>query len=217
MKNKKKKNKKSLKKILKGFTLVELLAVIVILAIIMIIAIPAVLNTLQTARKKTMVEFAQKVLITGQRRYLEDKSFNGMANISRGMYWYSIKDDLGMSNTGEFDGFYTVWYDGNITEYNVYLWNNEFVLNTALTPSSEIDVNDIMTHNDLKQLIISLLNNNQELINKYSDFTNLSKKDAMNFATLSTMNCNNPSERDISVVDASKPKEVLNACELLNE
>ena len=86
-KQKAKSKKKSLFKRFKGFTLVELLAVIVILAIIMIIAIPAVLNTLEASRKKTMVEFAQKVFVTGERKYLEDKSFNGMVNISRGNYY----------------------------------------------------------------------------------------------------------------------------------
>ena len=49
----------------KGFTLVELLAVIVILAIIMIIAIPSVLDTLDTARKKTFIEYVFKVYQTG--------------------------------------------------------------------------------------------------------------------------------------------------------
>ena len=54
----------------KGFTLVELLAVIVILAIIMIIAIPAVLNTMETAKRKSMINFAEKIINEVEKTYM---------------------------------------------------------------------------------------------------------------------------------------------------
>ncbi len=98
----------------KGFTLVELLAVIVILAIIMIIAIPAVINTMQTARKKTMVEFAQKVLNELSKTYVSKMAFESYIRPAQRTYYvFDIKKDLGMTNTGDFFGLATLeeFYD----------------------------------------------------------------------------------------------------------
>ena len=94
----------------KGFTLVELLAVIVILAIIMIIAIPAVLNTMETAKKKSMVEFAQKAMNKAEEKYYESitmgKSMNTGAD--QNCIVYDISKDLGINNTGDYYGFVSI-------------------------------------------------------------------------------------------------------------
>lgn len=102
---KKKSKKKSLFKRLRGFTLVELLAVIVILAIIMIIAIPAVLNTLESARRKTLLEFGQKCLNTAEQVYLEKTTLESLIHPSEETnYYFDVRKDLGISNTGDFYG-----------------------------------------------------------------------------------------------------------------
>lgn len=210
--------KKNSKKMLNGFTLVELLAVIVILAIIMIIAIPAVLNTLQSSRRKTMVEFAQKVLITGQRKYLEDKSFNGIANISRGSYYYSIKDDLGISNTGDFDGYYIVWVDedGAIDEA-ITIWDKEYIINRLNEGEGEIKDSDIVTHSQYKQKLSDIFHGDQTKVNKFSDLEHLDKRSIITYDILTSMTCDNDYDLDIYFVDVSNPRTVVNACQFLNE
>ena len=131
----------------KGFTLVELLAVIVILAIIMIIAIPAVLQTMQSARRKAFEEYIQKVYTTGERRYIEDTSFNNIPNVGQGYILYSIKDDLGMSNTGDFNGFFIIYKNNEKakTEYWVFLYDKEFGFYEEVYDTTEQkDLNEIM-------------------------------------------------------------------------
>lgn len=86
----------------KGFTLVELLAVIVILAIIMIIAIPAVLDTVNSARKKTFVEYITKVTNEAAKKSLSDSLLGNSSNVCT---IYNIKKDLGLASTGNFDGY----------------------------------------------------------------------------------------------------------------
>ncbi len=119
------KYKKNKKRIINGFTLVELLAVIVILAIIMIIAIPAVLDTMQAARRKTFVEFIQKVYTTGERKYIEDSSFGNISNYNPAYYVYSIQDDLGMPTTGENKGAFYIYRDGSTTYYIIIVYNKD--------------------------------------------------------------------------------------------
>ena len=86
----------------KGFTLVELLAVIVILAIIMLIAIPVVLDTMENAKRKSFIEYVDKILITSQKQVLEE---NLLGNEVTGCKVYYIKNDLGLSSTGNYDGY----------------------------------------------------------------------------------------------------------------
>ena len=106
----------------KGFTLVELLAVIVILAIIMIIAIPAVLNTMQSARRKTFLEYIDKVSINAETKYTSDQ-LEGLVSGNSSVI-YNIKNDLNLSSTGDFDGY--VLIDNN--KVYVTLYNDEFAV-----------------------------------------------------------------------------------------
>ena len=107
----------------KGFTLVELLAVIVILAIIMIIAIPAVLDTLNSSKKKTFAEFVDKVYNLTLQKYSTD-IING--NNKSGSIIYDIKNDLGMTSTGGYEGY--VMLDTNSNDVYITLHNEDFEL-----------------------------------------------------------------------------------------
>ena len=116
------KNKKKLKE--KGFTLVELLAVIVILAIIMLIAIPAVLSTMESAKRKTFAEYVDKASGLSQKQLAEDQMIGTKS--STGCYVYNVKTQLGLSNTGDYDG----WVLINPIDNDIYvtLFNDEYVL-----------------------------------------------------------------------------------------
>jgi len=146
-KSTKKKNKtlkrKNNKKIL-AFTLVELLAVIVILAIIMIIAIPSVLNTLETARKKSFIEYADKVVQEAVKKYLSDE-LNG--NTTGTCVVYSIKNDLDLSSTGNYDGYVLVKSDGNENEYYVTLSDDNYFI-SALKYDNDFNIEKIENYNE---------------------------------------------------------------------
>ena len=139
----------------KGFTLVELLAVIVILAIIMIIAIPSVLTTVETANRKTMLEYHQKVLLAVERKFIEDKNF-GNLKYSGGNYHYvyDIKKDLDMINTGSFFGYVMVSASNKKTAYDVFLANDNFAL-YASTDSHEPTTEDLIDNSKIEEFYIA--------------------------------------------------------------
>jgi type IV pilus assembly protein PilA len=107
-----------------GFTLVELLAVIVILAIIMIIAIPAVLETMQSARKKTFKEYAMKMTSEGQKTYLADQLTMNPGSCTL----YKIKTDLGLNNTGDYNGYVVVKNLTDKQKVYVTLYDDEYMI-----------------------------------------------------------------------------------------
>ncbi len=211
---KKKSKKKSLFKKFKGFTLVELLAVIVILAIIMIIAIPAVLNTMESARRKTMLEFAQKVFLTGQRKFIEDKSFNNLASFSKGTYIYSIKQDLGLNNVGDFDGYYIIWQEGDYTAHHIAIWNKDYVLVKLDVDKGEITESDMMTRGEfIKASKEQGISNAEEIVNQ-ADSTN--KMFSLQLLALNmSLNCETDDGKKVSAVFGDDPKNVVNVCEYL--
>ncbi len=89
-----------------GFTLIELLAVIVVLAIIMIIAIPTVLDVMNNARKQSFVIAIDKYVTAVQQQYLSDANFDVIP--AAGVYVYNIKTDLGLTSTGNNQGYVIV-------------------------------------------------------------------------------------------------------------
>ena len=143
----KKKNKKkfSLKEIFKGFTLVELLAVIVILGIIMVIAIPSVLNTLEISKKKTFLEYVQKIYSTAHTKWLQETSMDGGLYEGEGMYVFNIRTDLGLSSTGSYGGYVLVnsfESDGDIRDdFYMYIWDDDYFI--GFTPTYEGIPNNI--------------------------------------------------------------------------
>jgi prepilin-type N-terminal cleavage/methylation domain-containing protein len=110
-----------------GFTLVELLAVIVVLAIIMIIAIPAVLDIMTNARKQAFTEAIDKYVTAVQTQYMAD---SGMGQIpGAGYYVYNIQTDLGLSTTGNYQGFVLVdATNADNIEYYAYLRDNQYMI-----------------------------------------------------------------------------------------
>ena len=89
-----------------GFTLVELLAVIVILAVIMIIAIPSVLDTVTVSRKKSFSSYARKAVLATETANSEEEMMQRITG--RGIYTYSVKEDLGLPTTGSYEGYVVV-------------------------------------------------------------------------------------------------------------
>lgn len=92
----------------KGFTLVELLAVIVILGIIMVLSVPSVLSTLESARKKTFLEYVDKIFNAGKAQWLLYSSEPYPQEGQLNYYMFDFKDDLGFDNMGDFVGIFTV-------------------------------------------------------------------------------------------------------------
>lgn len=135
----KKKNKKkfNFKEFFKGFTLVELLAVIVILGIIMVIAIPSVLNTLEISKKKTFLEYVQKIYSTAHTKWLQETSMDGGLYEGEGMYVFNIKTDLGLSSTGSYGGYVLVnshESGGDIKDdFYMYIWDDSYFIGFAPT------------------------------------------------------------------------------------
>ena len=138
----------------KGFTLVELLAVIVILAIIMIIAIPTVLTTMQSAKRKTFIEFIDKSVLGAQRKLSEDELQGASTS---GCVIYNIKNDLEFSSTGDFDGY--VLIDSKNSQIYVSLHDSENYVSVlrygenvddkVLRYSDSDDINKLLSDNYL--------------------------------------------------------------------
>ena len=89
----------------KGFTLVELLAVIVILALILIIAIPSVLSAMRSAQKESFYLYAQSLQSKALAQYTQDLEHN---KDNTDCVVYDIGEDLGISNTGDYEGWVKV-------------------------------------------------------------------------------------------------------------
>ena len=156
MKKNNKKKKVNIKKLFKGFTLVELLAVIVILAIIMIIAIPSVLNTMETARQKTFIEYYQKAVNAAEKKYIENSSLGTLPTPSgpETFYFYSIKEDLGFSSTGNFDGFVAVRIDKNKkTSYATMLFSDSYFLYIDRAFRDEPITDDLIEISEINSLL----------------------------------------------------------------
>ena len=124
----------------KGFTLVELLAVIVVLAIIMLLAIPNVLSVLNVSRRKAFVEYVDKVYVSTQKKMMEEE-ISGVSSL--GCKTYYIKKDIGLSNTGDFDGFVLVKNDGtNESTFYITMHDNEFKV-TSYKYDGTLDYNNL--------------------------------------------------------------------------
>ena len=148
---KKKKRKNSFKKIFKGFTLVELLAVIVILAIIMLIAIPAVLNTLESARRKTCMEYIDKVSSLSQKQLAEDQMLGNKT--SGECIVYNVKNGLGLNNTGNYEGWvlinpskndiYVTLYDDNYAIIGYHYSDSSLKMNNYVQKKTDENVSKL--------------------------------------------------------------------------
>ena len=91
----------------KGFTLVELLAVIVILAVILVIAIPQIVNTIDTARLKSIESSAKLVATNAEKDYLSNQTLNPNYNVES-----MDCDDVVKLDSNEYDSC-SITFDNN--------------------------------------------------------------------------------------------------------
>ena len=138
-----------------GFTLVELLAVIVILAIIMIIAIPTVLNTMERARKKAFIEFAQRAMNEAQKVYLSRSLTENYISIGEEtLYMFDIQKDLGLNNVGDYRGIVSVRFlrtggeNQNIPSCRIELINKDYYISYSNYADGEINESMILSSHD---------------------------------------------------------------------
>ena len=188
----------------KGFTLVELLAVIVILAIIMIIAIPAVLNTMQSAQRKSFLEFAQKTMNEAEKTYLSKNLLGSTLNPSEETFhMFDIKNDLGLTNTGDYYGVVSIVilkneYGETIT-HNLFLFNKDLALlydereNKELTDQliqnrNQLFPNMPLEKYDLKEYLA---------VNGLSDICNYWDRSVVDGANNTQYYCTNPNKRSV--------------------
>ena len=206
---KKKKKIFSLKKFFKGFTLVELLAVIVILAIIMIIAIPSVLNSMRIAKKKTFVEFAQKVINAGEKKYVEGTSFGTLASIGVGNYYFSL-DDLDLGSTGNYKGFFVIYIDNNGLTYYVMIWDDEYAVSKERVneDGNSVTVDDIMTY----QQALDTFKMNTGMDVTSLDFINYDTIVMTQFLGPNAPNCSEARWKEYKLVYGYNPKVAVNIC-----
>ena len=137
----------------KGFTLVELLAIIVILGILLTLGIPQVLNAINVSKKKSFLEYIDKVAVTAQTVYQEKIESND--DLESKSTIFDITKDLGLSNTGSFKGYVLVTYDGDtyVTLYNDtyaianYKYNSDTNKEEDLKTISEVNTSTLTTEN----------------------------------------------------------------------
>ena len=134
-----------MKKKLKGFTLVELLAVIVILAIIMLIAIPAILDSLESARKKTFIEFATKTYDSSIKVRLDEELNNSAL---QSCVIYNIKSDLNLSNTGDYNGYVLYTNINNVPKYYIVLYDKNYIIGPALYNDKNFNISKLRRYNN---------------------------------------------------------------------
>ncbi|MCR5483905.1 MAG: hypothetical protein K6E99_05830, partial [Bacilli bacterium] len=120
----------------KGFTLVELISIIIIVAIIMLIAIPAILSAVDSSKIKTFTEYLGKSANLAQSKFAEDQ----MNDSENECIIYNIKTDLGLANTGSFEG----WILLDVNNDNVYitLYNDDFGISAFQYNNSTLKVKD---------------------------------------------------------------------------
>lgn len=88
-----------------AFTLIELLAVIVILALILALAIPSILNLTNNAKKESFYQYAQSLESKAIGKYIQDMDDKTIKDTCR---VYDIEKDLGLKNTGDYEGWIKV-------------------------------------------------------------------------------------------------------------
>ena len=188
----KNKNKK------KGFTLVELLAVITIIGIIMVISVPSVLSTVETARKKTFLEYVDKIFSAGKAKWLLYSSNPYPQPSELNYYLFDLKEDLGFDNLGDYIGIFMVmecdaetcaWANDEMLGGDLYMNEGDVRYIVALTDKNYSGAYDL---NNKKRVIRDA---DTELYNMFKNSTK-SQKEVYSFMQLLTK-CNSQSQSSI--------------------
>ena len=140
----------------KGFTLIELLAVVVIIGIIMVLSIPSVLSTVETARKKTFIEYVDKIFGAGKAQWVIYSSKPYPQPTELNFYMFDLKEDLGFDNVGDYIGVFMVmecnaatcsWSGDEMLGGDLYLTEGEVRYVVALTDKNYSGAYDINNKN----------------------------------------------------------------------
>ena len=123
----------------KGFTLVELIAIIVIIAIIMLIAIPSILSVLESTRVKTFQDYVEKSAGLAQKQLAED-NMNELNDATCIMY--NIKTDLGLGDTGSFEGWILI--NNDTDDVYITLFNDDYAITAFHYSDQTLKVKDYM-------------------------------------------------------------------------
>ncbi len=123
----------------------------------MIIAIPAVLETMQTAKKKAMIEYAEKVMNKAEEKYLEQTTLGSitMPSAEQAIIFYDIKKDLGYSSTGDYNGvaILTINLQRNYMDKGVVLLNSEYFLSYSKIINGELNINQIISNDTMVNML----------------------------------------------------------------
>ena len=101
----------------KGFTLIELLAVIIVLGVVMVVSVPNVMKTMNTAKKKSIKIYGERIVTLAQEEYTNDAFQDGKI--------YTL-GDLGLTTTGEYTGCVVLSGISTSPKYTLYLTDDSY-------------------------------------------------------------------------------------------
>ena len=110
----------------KGFTLIELLAVIIVLGVVMVVSVPNVMKTMNTAKKKSIKIYGERIVTMAQEEYTSDAFQDGKI--------YTLSD-LGLTTTGEYTGCVVLSGTSASPKYTLYLTDDTYCYNNISAES----------------------------------------------------------------------------------
>ena len=114
----------------KGFTLIELLAVIIVLGVVMVVSVPNVMKTMNTAKKKSIKIYGERIVTMAQEQYTSESFENGKI--------YTLQD-LGLTTTGEYTGCVVLSGASTSPKYTLYLTDDSYCYNGTSAESIDTD------------------------------------------------------------------------------
>lgn len=104
----------------KGFTLIELLAVIIVLGVVMVVSVPNVMKTMNTAKKKSIKIYGERIITMAQEQYTSESFENGKV--------YTLSD-LGLTTTGDYTGCVVLNGVSTSPKFTLYLTDDSYCYN----------------------------------------------------------------------------------------
>ena len=136
-----------------GFTLVELLATIIILAILLLLAIPSVLASINSSKKKTFVEYVNKIYQTTRNKISSDELDDEFIEECK---IFNIKTDLGLASTGSYDGYVLVKNNKDDYMYYLTMHDNDYSL-ASYFYNGILKVEDLIDYDSSMELTTDLI------------------------------------------------------------